>query len=63
LGEFDGAAPLLPDIAEVGHGLEEIAITGYPESHAFISDETAINRRTSQPAAPRRADLHRSNPP
>jgi methylenetetrahydrofolate reductase (NADPH) len=41
-GEFDGAAPLLAAIAEVGHGLEEIGITGYPESHAFISDETTI---------------------
>jgi methylenetetrahydrofolate reductase (NADPH) len=41
-GEFEGAAPLLAAIAEVGHGLEEIGITGYPESHAFISDETTI---------------------
>jgi methylenetetrahydrofolate reductase (NADPH) len=41
-GEFEGAAALLAAIAEVGHGLEEIGITGYPESHAFISDETTI---------------------
>jgi methylenetetrahydrofolate reductase (NADPH) len=27
-GEFDGDAPLLAVIAEVGHGLEEIGITG-----------------------------------
>jgi methylenetetrahydrofolate reductase (NADPH) len=41
-GEFDSAAALLAAIAEVGHGLEQIGITGYPESHAFISDETTI---------------------
>jgi methylenetetrahydrofolate reductase (NADPH) len=41
-GEFDGAAALLAAMAEVGHALEEIGITGYPESHAFISDETTI---------------------
>jgi methylenetetrahydrofolate reductase (NADPH) len=29
-------------MAEVGHRLERIGITGYPESHAFISDETTI---------------------
>jgi methylenetetrahydrofolate reductase (NADPH) len=41
-GEFEGAAALLAAMAEVGHALEEIGITGYPESHAFISDETTI---------------------
>jgi methylenetetrahydrofolate reductase (NADPH) len=41
-GEFEGAAALLAAIAEVDHGLEGIGITGYPESHAFISDETTI---------------------
>jgi len=41
-GEFEGAPALLAAIAEVDHGLEEIGITGYPESHAFISDETTI---------------------
>jgi methylenetetrahydrofolate reductase (NADPH) len=41
-GEFEGAAPLLAAMAEVGHGLEEIGIAGYPESHAFISDEVTI---------------------
>jgi methylenetetrahydrofolate reductase (NADPH) len=29
-------------MAELGHGLEEIGITGYPESHTFISDDTTI---------------------
>jgi methylenetetrahydrofolate reductase (NADH) len=41
-GEFEGAAALLAAMADVGHDLEEIGITGYPESHAFISDETTI---------------------
>ena len=41
-GEFDGAASLLAAMAEAGHSLEEVGITGYPESHAFISDETTI---------------------
>jgi methylenetetrahydrofolate reductase (NADPH) len=41
-GEFEGAAALLAAIAELGHGLSEIGITGYPESHAFISDESTI---------------------
>jgi methylenetetrahydrofolate reductase (NADPH) len=41
-GRFEGAAALLAAMAEAGHGLQEIGITGYPESHAFISDETTI---------------------
>ena len=41
-GAFEGAAALLTAMAEAGHQLEEIGITGYPESHAFISDEATI---------------------
>jgi len=41
-GPFEGAAALLRAMAELGHGLEQIGITGYPESHAFISDDTTI---------------------
>jgi methylenetetrahydrofolate reductase (NADPH) len=41
-GEFEGAAPLLEAIAELGHRFEDVGITGYPESHPFISDETTI---------------------
>jgi methylenetetrahydrofolate reductase (NADPH) len=41
-GAFEGAAELLAAMGEAGHALEEIGITGYPESHAFISDETTI---------------------
>lgn len=41
-GPFEGAAALLAEMAELGHGLSDVGITGYPESHAFISDETTI---------------------
>jgi methylenetetrahydrofolate reductase (NADPH) len=41
-GEFEGAAPLLRSMAKLGHRLEEIGITGYPESHPFISDDATI---------------------
>jgi methylenetetrahydrofolate reductase (NADPH) len=41
-GEFTGAASLLEAMAEIGHRFEEVGITGYPESHPFISDETTI---------------------
>jgi methylenetetrahydrofolate reductase (NADPH) len=42
VGEFVGAAPLLVAMAELGHDFEEIGITGYPESHPFISDEMTV---------------------
>jgi methylenetetrahydrofolate reductase (NADH) len=42
VGPFEGAAALLGAMAELSHQLDEIGITGYPESHAFISDETTI---------------------
>jgi methylenetetrahydrofolate reductase (NADPH) len=41
-GEFAGAAPLLEAIAELGHRFEQVGITGYPESHPLIPDETTI---------------------
>ncbi len=41
-GEFEGAGGLLAAMAELGHDLEEIGITGYPESHPFISDADTI---------------------
>ena len=41
-GEFAGAAPLLEAIAELGHRFQSVGITGYPESHPLISDETTI---------------------
>jgi methylenetetrahydrofolate reductase (NADPH) len=41
-GAFDGAAPLLEATAELGHPFDEVGITGYPESHPVIADETTI---------------------
>lgn len=41
-GAFEGAAALLDAMAEVGHPFEQIGITGYPESHPLIDDETTI---------------------
>jgi methylenetetrahydrofolate reductase (NADPH) len=41
-GKFEGAAALLGTMAEIGHPLEDVGISGYPESHPLISDETTI---------------------
>jgi methylenetetrahydrofolate reductase (NADPH) len=41
-GEFDGSLPLLRALAELGGPFRDVGITGYPESHAFISDEATI---------------------
>jgi methylenetetrahydrofolate reductase (NADPH) len=41
-GPYEGASDLLRAMAAVGHGLSDIGITGYPESHSFISDATTI---------------------
>ena len=41
-GKFAGASELLGAMEALGHGLDEIGITGYPESHPFISDAETI---------------------
>jgi methylenetetrahydrofolate reductase (NADPH) len=41
-GPYEGAVDLLRAMEDLGHGLERIGVTGYPESHAFIPDETTI---------------------
>jgi methylenetetrahydrofolate reductase (NADPH) len=41
-GEFAGAAELLAAIEELGHRFSAVGISGYPESHHVISDETTI---------------------
>ena len=41
-GKFEGASGLLAAMAELGHDLDEVGITGYPESHPFISDADTI---------------------
>jgi methylenetetrahydrofolate reductase (NADPH) len=39
-GEFDSAHDLLVALDDLGHGFDEVGITGYPEGHDFLSDET-----------------------
>jgi methylenetetrahydrofolate reductase (NADPH) len=41
-GKFASAFELLSAMRELGHALEHVGITGYPESHPLISDETTI---------------------
>jgi methylenetetrahydrofolate reductase (NADPH) len=41
-GIYEGAAQLLRDLAGLDHPFTEIGITGYPESHPLIDDETTI---------------------
>jgi methylenetetrahydrofolate reductase (NADPH) len=40
-GAYEGAAPLLRDLAELGHPFEQIGISGYPETHPLI-DQTGL---------------------
>ncbi len=41
-GLYEGASSLLDAMQEIGHPFEQIGITGYPESHPLIDDETTI---------------------
>ena len=41
-GAYEGASALLDAMQELGHPFEQIGITGYPESHPLIDDETTI---------------------
>ncbi|MGM0606455.1 MAG: methylenetetrahydrofolate reductase [Halobacteriota archaeon] len=40
VGEFDSAYSLLSTLEEMEYSFDEVGITGYPEGHAFIDDET-----------------------
>ena len=40
VGEFESAYDLLEALDEMPYSFEEVGITGYPEGHDFISDET-----------------------
>ncbi|KAA9395906.1 methylenetetrahydrofolate reductase [Haloarcula sp. CBA1130] len=39
-GEYESALDLLEALAETEYAFEEVGITGYPEGHDFIDDET-----------------------
>jgi methylenetetrahydrofolate reductase (NADPH) len=41
-GKFEGAGGLLAAMSGLDHGIKEIGIGGYPESHPFISDEDTV---------------------
>ena len=41
-GSFHGAIDLLGALDELGRPFPEVGITGYPESHPFIDDETTV---------------------
>ncbi len=41
-GKYTGASELLAAMEGLGHDLDEVGITGYPESHPFISDAETI---------------------
>lgn len=41
-GSYEGAAPLLRDLDELGRPFERIGITGYPETHPLIDDATVV---------------------
>lgn len=41
-GPYEGAAALLREMDQLGHGLRDIGVTGYPESHSFIPDADTI---------------------
>lgn len=50
IGEYSSAYELLVALEDLGYNFEEIGITGYPEGHAFLSDETlaeAMDRKLS----------------
>jgi methylenetetrahydrofolate reductase (NADPH) len=41
-GPYPGAVELLEEMSERGHGLTEVGISGYPERHPFLDDQTTI---------------------
>jgi methylenetetrahydrofolate reductase (NADPH) len=41
-GDFDGALPLLYALDDLGAPFDDVGITGYPESHAILSDAATI---------------------
>lgn len=40
IGAFDSSLGFLEALEETGYAFEEVGIAGYPEGHAFLSDET-----------------------
>lgn len=42
VGEFASAYELLSALEELGYEFEDVGITGYPEGHEFLSDDTLV---------------------
>jgi methylenetetrahydrofolate reductase (NADPH) len=40
IGEYDSAYEMLADLDGLDHPFDDIGITGYPEGHAFLDDDT-----------------------
>lgn len=40
IGEFESAYDLLTALDDIGYAFDEVGITGYPEGHAFLSEQT-----------------------
>ena len=40
VGEYDSAYALLTDLERLGYEFDEVGITGYPEGHEFLSEQT-----------------------
>lgn len=43
VGEFESAHDLLSTLEELDHSFEAVGITGYPEGHAFLDDQTLVD--------------------
>jgi methylenetetrahydrofolate reductase (NADPH) len=41
-GEFPDSVSLLEAMMRTGHGLRDVGVSGYPESHSFIGDDMTI---------------------
>jgi len=41
-GEFPDSVSLLEAMMRAGHGLQDVGVSGYPESHSFIDDDMTI---------------------
>ncbi|GGK72997.1 methylenetetrahydrofolate reductase [Haloarcula sebkhae] len=47
-GEYESALDMLEALAETAYSFEEVGITGYPEGHDFIDDETLAESMTQK---------------
>ena len=41
-GQFPDSVALLEAMMQAGHGLQDVGVSGYPESHSFIDDDMTI---------------------